>query len=117
VRIYAPITVAELSELLAGGTWSPNVSFVASAEFLEEHHDLDEEESEYLLTLQAAHEALGDDTAGLVLVVESESIDQISKSDIECVFRCTIGEDDEDIDLAWFGPTELDLQINEWQAN
>ena len=78
------------------------------------NEDLDQEELEYLLSIQAAQQALDEADFGLVLVAEVETANSVSFSDIECVFECTPTSEESDIDLVWYGPTELEMHIDAW---
>lgn len=115
MHIYAPIEISDLESLIAGKAWAPVQIFSATPDFLLENPDLDEEECEYLLSLAAATAALDDKEQALVIAAESNNSDELVLSDIQCVFLCSPSEDDSEIELAWFGPTEIASHIQEWK--
>ena len=116
MHTYVPIEVSELEILLAGRSWQPSHTFSATSDFLEGNPDLDEEECEYLLSLEAAQVALEGKEKALVIAADIENTEEISFKDIQCVFLCSYSDEDSEIDLAWFGPTEISSQLPEWKT-
>ena len=116
MRVYAPITADELQKLLLDGSWTPSQLFSASDEFSDKHPDLDEEECEYLLSLEAARLSLESSDFGLVLAAEVNQLGAIAKSEVECVFECLPINDDPEIDLVWYGPSEIESQLPAWRS-
>ena len=116
MHTYAPIEVSELESLLAGSSWQPTQIFHATPDFLADNPDLDEEEYEYLLSLSAAQAALDGKKRALVIAADSENFEELVFKDIQCVFLCSHSAEDSEIELAWFGPTEISSQLDEWKT-
>lgn len=116
MRIYAPIDITELENLMAGQRWTPSIFFGATPEFISAHPELDEEECEYLLSISAAEAALESNQPALVLAAESDSAEELGIHEIECVFLCTPSESESEIDLAWFGLSEISHHLQEWKS-
>ena len=116
MRAYAPVTAEELSTLLADGVLAPRTVFFLTPEYVDENPDRDEEECEYELSLDAARSALGDGEFGLVLAAEVDGPAPIALSQVECVFECLPIDDEPNIDLVWYGPSEIDIHLPAWSA-
>lgn len=116
MRIYAPIDITELENLMAGQKWTPSIFFGATPEFMAAHPELDEEECEYLLSISAAEAALESNQPALVLAAESDSAEELGINQIECVFVCTPSDGESDIELAWFGLSEISHHMHEWTS-
>lgn len=116
MRAYAPVTVADLTTLFHDGAFHPASAFYLTEEFIDENPELDQEECEYLLSVQAAKSALGDRDFALIIAAEVEQIGEIGKSEVECVFECVPSEDKDEIDLIWFGVSEIESNLHSWSV-
>ena len=115
MRAYLPITAKELESFLSNGDFAPAEIFAVTEVFIAENPGLDLEECEYLRSLEAAALALQSGDVGFVLAVEISEGATPKKSDIECLFQVRSGEADE-IELTWFGPTEISHHLSQWLA-
>lgn len=116
MRAYAPVSAEELSSLLSQGSITPQTIFYLTPEYVDENPDLDEEECEYELSLQAARSAIGDGDFGLVIAAEVGGVGPITKAQLECVFECVQIDDEPEIELIWYGPSEVDIHLPAWSA-
>ena len=116
MRAYAPVSAEEISSLLSQGSITPHSVFYLTPEYLDVKPELDEEECEYELSLQAARSALGDGDFGLVLAAEVDGVGPITKAQLECVFECLPSDDAPEIELVWYGPSEVELHLPAWSA-
>ena len=115
MRIYLPITAKELENFLAGGDLALIHDFAVTDEFIQSNSDLDSEECEYLRSVEAASSVLEKAEYGLILALEMEPSGRATPADIECLFDCRYDGDGE-IELTWFGPTEIAHHLPEWLA-
>ena len=115
MRIYLPITARELENFLVGGTLTPSHEFAVTDEFIQSNSDLDIEECASLRSLEAAASTLQSADYGLILALELNPSSSATSTDIECIFDCCYGDDGE-IELTWFGPTEIAHHLPEWLA-
>lgn len=115
MRVYVPVTAVDVKRFLETGTLASLEVFEVNQEFIHENPELDQEECEYLRSLDAAQASLVDSDRGLVLALELEASTAPKPADIDCLFSCTLGEDGE-IELTWFGPSEIEHHLPQWLA-
>lgn len=101
---------------MESGSYTPSTLFCVDEPFRLAHPDLDEEESEYQLSIDAAHDALGQRDHGLVIAVEIKEPGQVRWSEVECLFDCARIDDEPGIDLIWYAPSEIELHIDAWAS-
>lgn len=129
MRGYAAVSISELTELIGGEAITPEIIYGDTTSFMAEHSDSDQEEREYMLSLHAAEDSLSEGDFGLIIAFEIsdvasndqeiiELVDPISLSQIEALFTCERGidEDIDEIELTWFAVQEIETHLNEWKA-
>lgn len=79
------------------------------------HQELDEEEWEHLLSLEAAEVALSAEGIALVAVFESDLENNFKFDELQCIFECEHTEEGE-VELIWFGATEVASKLDEWAS-
>jgi hypothetical protein len=129
MRGYMATTAPEIAEFLASGSAAIESLYAPTIKFQTANVDLDEEESEYTLSLLAAEEALElrHDEIGpafvLALEVPEEMIlehseisitlkENASWKHVECAFL--VSEDGEE--LTWFATQEIPGNLKAWLA-
>ena len=115
MRVYIPVTAVDVKRFLETGTLATSEVFEVNQEFINENLELNQEECEYLRSLDAAQASLVDSDRGLILALELEKSATPKPADIDCLFSCTYGEDGE-IELTWFGASEIEHQLPQWLA-
>jgi hypothetical protein len=127
MRVYLGSTADEVQEFLTELSLDIPDVYAPTDIFRSTHHEMDEEELEYSLSLLAAEDALelANDKSGVPLVIAFEvaeealgDFDEISAallaplhwSQVEAIF--TVGESADD--LTWFAPQEAAASIEEW---
>lgn len=131
MRGYVAMTAKEVAEFLASSKSYLNQLYAPTAEFSRDHSDLGEEEAEYLLSMLAAEDAIelvddSDEGRACVLAFEIPAELIATSNDFEitistplnwdhlqCLFTVTSHADAE-LELTWFAPQEISLQLPEW---
>lgn len=127
MRCYVGVTIDELAALLDARELSVQTLFAPTAEFVDTHQDLDEEEREFILSMLAADESLELREAGYGFVVAAEvpteaiieegadslTINQAVSLDwVACIFL--VSPDGED--LTWFAIQEVGQHLPSWRG-
>ena len=132
MRGYLALTPDELAELLNDGEISIDTAFVPTAHFKSENPDLDEEESEYILSLLAAEDSIAyqgdsakfsialavdltDSQMGQESEVEVELTSPIKFSQADCLFVGDASADDGE--LTWYAAQEIAIHLPSWQVS
>ena len=127
MRCYVGVTIDELAALLDARELSVQTLFAPTAEFVDTHQDLDEEEREFILSMLAADESLELREAGYGFVVAAEvpaeaiveqgadslTVNQAVSLDwVACIFL--VSPDGED--LTWFAIQEVGQHLPLWRG-
>lgn len=127
MRAYLPISHEELTLFLSSGSKVVGSILAPTPFFVGENEDLDEEEIEYLLSLQAAQESIelrvSNKAPGIVLAIELESAQVntvnensvtlnsvITWAQVQCALLLFPEEE-----LIWFATQEIELNLGEWK--
>lgn len=139
MRVYLPASSSDIDSLRSSELLSGRIGYSLQEQWVNSQQDQDPEVLDELLLFQAATDSLenfGQVTGRrIVLVVEmpAESIDpatakvkvdSIDPKQIQAMFcddlankkAILAGQDPSDLDLTWFGPTEI-LEISDFLAN
>jgi hypothetical protein len=127
MRCYVGVTIDELAALLDARELSVQTLFAPTAEFVDTHQDLDEEEREFILSMLAADESLELREVGYGFVVAAEvpteaiveqgadslTVNQAVSLDwVACIFL--VSPDGED--LTWFAIQEVGQHLPSWRG-
>ena len=128
MRAYLPISHDELAAFLNSGSKELESILAPTPFYVGENEDLDEEEIEYLLSLEAAQSALelrsSNKAPGIVLAIELEpqqvnTVNEnsvtlnsaITWAQVQCALLAFQGDDE----LIWFATQEIELHLAEWK--
>ena len=128
MRAYLPISHGDLAAFLNSGNKNVESILAPTPFFVGENDELDEEEIEYLLSLEAAQDALelrGSNKApGIVLAIELESmqVNQVNEKSVTLnsslkwdQVQCALLLFPNDEELIWFATQEIELNLEEWK--
>ena len=128
MRAYLPISVEALDEFIHTGVKSTESIYAPTPFYTGANEDLDEEEIEYLLSLEAAEVALTQQSSstspGIVLAIEltTGQVNQVEEKtvtlnselkweQVQCALLLYPGDDE----LIWFATQEIALNLAEWK--
>jgi hypothetical protein len=128
MRAYLPISLDALDEFIQTGVINVDSIYAPTPFYAGANEDLDEEEIEYLLSLEAAEAALAQQSSGtspgIVLAIEltSGQVNQVEEKtltlnselkweQVQCALLLYPGEDE----LIWFATQEIALNLAEWK--
>jgi hypothetical protein len=128
MRAYLPISHDDLVTFLNSGNKNLESILAPTPFYVGENEDLDEEEIEYLLSLEAAQNALelrGSNKApGIVLAIELEAtqVNQVNEKSVTLnsaltwdQVQCALLLFPDDEELIWFATQEIALNLREWK--
>ena len=128
MRAYLPLSHDDLVTFLNSGNKSLESILAPTPFYVGENDDLDEEEIEYLLSLEAAQDALelrGSNKApGIVLAIELEAtqVNQVNEKSVTLnsavtweQVQCALLLFPDDQELIWFATQEIALNLGEWK--
>ncbi len=128
MRAYLPISHEDLAAFLSAGTREVESIYAPTPFYVGENSDLDEEEIEYLLSLEAAQESLekrGSKSApGIVLAIElaTGQVNQVEEKSVSLnspiaweQVQCALLLFPDDEELIWFATQEIALNLGEWK--
>ena len=128
MRAYLPISHDDLVIFLNVGNKSIESILTPTPFYVGENDELDEEEIEYLLSLEAAQDALelrGSNKApGIVLAIELEAmqVNQVNEKSVTLnsamtwdQVQCALLLFPDDEELIWFATQEIALNLREWK--
>ena len=128
MRAYLPISNDELAQFLLLGTKTVESIFAPTPFFVIENEDLDEEEVEYLLSLEAAQSSLelrsSQNAPGIVLALELEAaqVNQVEEKSVSLnspltwnQVQCALLLYPDDEELIWFATQEISVNLSEWK--
>lgn len=127
MRGYLPVTVEEIAAFLETKTMECGPLYAPTIEFLAANSEMDEEESEFSLSMLAADEALemraNSDSEGFILALEVNDIeisehgenfvilkDLAKWESVQCAF--SVSPDGEE--LTWFATQEIEPALADW---
>ena len=128
MRTYLPITHDDLATFLNTGTKNIESILAPTPFYVGENDDLDEEEIEYLLSLEAAQGALelrvSNKAPGIVLAIELEAtqVNQVNEKSVTLnsavtwdQIQCALLLFPDDEELIWYATQEISLNLGEWK--
>ena len=128
MRAYLPISHDELVAFLNSGSKTIESIFAPTPFYVGENEDLGEEEIEYLLSLEAAQDAIelrsSDKAPGIVLAIELEAqqVNAVNENSVtlnsaitweQVQYALLLFPDEEE--LIWFATQEIEINLGEWK--
>jgi len=128
MRAYLPISHDELAAFLNSGSKELESILAPTPFYVGENEDLDEEEIEYLLSLEAAQIALelrsSNKAPGIVLAIELEpqQVNTVNENSVTlnsaitwAQVQCALLLFPDDEELIWFATQEIEINMGEWK--
>ena len=128
MRAYLPISHDELAAFLNSGSKELESILAPTPFYVGENEDLDEEEIEYLLSLEAAQSALelrsSNKAPGIVLAIELEpqQVNTVNENSVTLnaaitwtQVQCALLLFPDDEELIWFATQEIEINMGEWK--
>ena len=128
MRAYLPISHDELAAFLNSGSKELESILAPTPFYVGENEDLDEEEIEYLLSLEAAQSALelrtSNKAPGIVLAIELEpqQVNTVNENSVTlnsaitwAQVQCALLLFPYDEELIWFATQEIEINMGEWK--
>jgi hypothetical protein len=128
MRAYLPISHDELAAFLNSGSKELESILAPTPFYVGENEDLDEEEIEYLLSLEAAQSALelrsSNKAPGIVLAIELEpqQVNTVNENSVTlnsaitwAQVQCSLLLFPDDEELIWFATQEIEINMGEWK--
>ena len=128
MRAYLPISHDELAAFLNSGSKELESILAPTPFYVGENEDLDEEEIEYLLSLEAAQSALelrsSNKAPGIVLAIELEpqQVNIVNENSVTlnsaitwAQVQCALLLFPDDEELIWFATQEIEINMGEWK--
>jgi len=128
MRAYLPLSHDELAAFLNNGSKELESILAPTPFYVGENEDLDEEEIEYLLSLEAAQASMemrpSNKAPGIVLAIELEAqqVNTVNENSVTLNSPITWGQvqcalllfpDEEE--LIWFATQEIEINLGEWK--
>ena len=128
MRAYLPLSHDELAAFLNNGSKELESILAPTPFYVGENEDLDEEEIEYLLSLEAAQASMemrpSDKAPGIVLALELEAqqVNTVNENSVtlnspitweqvQCALLLLPNEEE----LIWFATQEIEINLGEWK--
>lgn len=128
MRAYLPISYDELMAFLNAGSKTIESILAPTPFYVGENEDLGEEEIEYLLSLEAAQDAIelrsSDKAPGIVLAIELEAqqVNEVNENSVTLnsaitweQVQCALLLFPDEEELIWFATQEIELNLGEWK--
>jgi hypothetical protein len=128
MRAYLPLSHDELAAFLNSGSKDLESILAPTPFYVGENEDLDEEEIEYLLSLEAAQAAielrLSDKAPGIVLAIELEAqqVNTVNENSVTLnspirweQVQCALLLFPDEEELIWFATQEIEINLGEWK--
>ena len=128
MRAYLPISHDELAAFLNTGSKELESILAPTPFYVGENEDLDEEEIEYLLSLEAAQVSMGmrasDKAPGIVLAIElvAQQVNTVNENSVTLnspitweQVQCALLLFPEEEELIWFATQEIEINLGEWK--
>jgi hypothetical protein len=128
MRAYLPLSHDELAAFLNNGSKELESILAPTPFYVGENEDLDEEEIEYLLSLEAAQASMemrpSDKAPGIVLAIELEAqqVNTVNENSVTLnspitweQVQCALLLFPDEEELIWFATQEIELNLGEWK--
>lgn len=128
MRAYLPISYDELMAFLNAGSKTIESILAPTPFYVGENEDLGEEEIEYLLSLEAAQDAIelrsSDKAPGIVLAIELEAqqVNEVNENSVTLnsaitweQVQCALLLFPDEEELIWFATQEIEINLGEWK--
>ena len=128
MRAYLPLSHDELAAFLNTGSKELESILAPTPFYVGENEDLDEEEIEYLLSLEAAQVSMGmrasDKAPGIVLAIElvAQQVNTVNENSVTLnspitweQVQCALLLFPEEEELIWFATQEIEINLGEWK--
>lgn len=128
MRAYLPISHDELVAFLNSGSKTLDSILAPTPFYVGENEDLDEEEIEYLLSLEAAQAAFElrstEKAPGIVLAIELEAqqVNTVNENSVTLnsaitweQVQCALLLFPDEGELIWFATQEIEINLGDWK--
>ncbi|MEI8119248.1 MAG: hypothetical protein WCG68_00020 [Actinomycetes bacterium] len=128
MRAYLPISHDELVAFLNSGSKTLDSILAPTPFYVGENEDLDEEEIEYLLSLEAAQAAFElrstEKAPGIVLAIELEAqqVNTVNENSVTLnsaitweQVQCALLLFPDEEELIWFATQEIEINLGDWK--
>ena len=128
MRAYLPLSHDELAAFLNTGSKELESILAPTPFYVGENEDLDEEEIEYLLSLEAAQASMGmrpsNKAPGIVLAIELEAqqVNTVNENSVTLnspitweQVQCALLLFPDEEELIWFATQEIEINLGEWK--
>jgi hypothetical protein len=128
MRAYLPLSHDELAAFLNTGSKELESILAPTPFYVGENEDLDEEEIEYLLSLEAAQASMGmrpsNKAPGIVLAIElaAQQVNRVNENSVTLnspitweQVQCALLLFPEEEELIWFATQEIEINVGEWK--
>jgi len=128
MRAYLPLSHDELASFLNSGSKELESILAPTPFYVGENEDLDEEEIEYLLSLEAAQASMemrpSNKAPGIVLAIElvAQQVNTVNENSVTLnspitweQVQCALLLFPEEEELIWFATQEIKINLGEWK--
>ena len=128
MRAYLPLSHDELAAFLNTGSKELESILAPTPFYVGENEDLDEEEIEYLLSLEAAQASIdmrpSNKAPGIVLAIELEAqqVNTVNENSVTLnspitweQVQCALLLFPDEEELIWFATQEIEINLGEWK--
>ena len=128
MRAYLPLSHDELAAFLNNGSKELESILAPTPFYVGENEDLDEEEIEYLLSLEAAQASMlmrpSNKAPGIVLAIELEAqqVNTVNENSVTLnspitweQVQCALLLFPDEEELIWFATQEIEINLGEWK--
>ena len=128
MRAYLPLSHDELAAFLNNGSKELESILAPTPFYVGENEDLDEEEIEYLLSLEAAQASMemrpSNKAPGIVLAIELEAqqVNTVNENSVTLnspitweQVQCALLLFPDEEELIWFASQEIEINLGEWK--
>ena len=128
MRAYLPLSHDELAAFLNSGSKELESILAPTPFYVGENEELDEEEIEYLLSLEAAQASMemrpSNKAPGIVLAIElvAQQVNTVNENSVTLnspitweQVQCALLLFPEEEELIWFATQEIEINLGEWK--
>ncbi|MEN9881579.1 MAG: hypothetical protein RI916_6 [Actinomycetota bacterium] len=128
MRAYLPLSHDELAAFLNSGSKELDSILAPTPFYVGENEELDEEEIEYLLSLEAAQASMemrpSNKAPGIVLAIElvAQQVNTVNENSVTLnspitweQVQCALLLFPEEEELIWFATQEIEINLGEWK--
>jgi len=128
MRAYLPLSHDELAAFLNSGSKELESILAPTPFYVGENEDLDEEEIEYLLSLEAAQASMemrpSNKAPGIILAIElvAQQVNTVNENSVTLnspitweQVQCALLLFPEEEELIWFATQEIKINLGEWK--